>query len=151
MLIFRIVVVWLHLIGVACWIGSLLAVTFFQMKGIRNARFGLDGPDHALETLWQRMRLVGWHSVALIVLTGIFNIINIVLAPDEPFPMGMMHIIGGKTVVLALVVAIQLGPVRQANRATVDDGKRGKGMMWSVVSLSLAFLAVLMGVALRAY
>ncbi|HEY5564715.1 MAG TPA: hypothetical protein VIL33_03930, partial [Rhodothermia bacterium] len=63
----------------------------------------------------------------------------------------MMHIIGAKLVLLAIVVAIQLGPVRQANRATVNDGKAGKGMTWSIVSLGLAVLAVLMGIGLRAY
>lgn len=151
MLFLRIVVIWLHLIGVACWIGSLLAVTLFQMREIRTARFGSDGPDGALENLWQKVRLVGWHSVGLIILTGIFNIINVVLTRSGSFPSGMMHIVGAKVVLLAVVVAIQLGPVRQANRAIVNDGKRTRGMAWSTASLVLAALAILMGVGLRAY
>jgi hypothetical protein len=151
MLFFRIVVIWLHLIGVACWIGSLVGVALFQMRDVRHARFGSDGPDVALEHLWQKVRLVGWHSISLIVITGIFNIINVVLTRAGSFPKGMMHIVGGKVAILAAVVAIQLGPVRQANRATVDDGRRSKGMTWSMVSLVLAFIAVLMGVSLRAY
>lgn len=151
MLFIRILVIWLHVLGVACWIGSLLGVTLFQIKEIREARFGLDGPDSALERLWKLLRLVGWHSAWLIVITGIFNIVNVVLTRSGSFPMPMMHIIGGKLLLLAIVIAIQIGPVRQANRATVNDGSRGKGMAWSVVSLLLAFAAVLMGIGLRAY
>ena len=151
MLFIRIVVIWLHVVGVACWVGSLLGVTLFQIKEIRESRFGLDGPDGALERLWTLFRLIGWHSVTLIVVTGIFNIINVVLTRSGSFPAPMMHIIGAKVVLLAIVVAVQLGPVRQANRATVNDGKRVKGMVWSIVSLGLALLAVLMGIGLRAY
>lgn len=151
MLFLRIVVIWLHLIGVASWFGSLLAVMLFQTREIRMARFGTDGPDGALEHLWQKVRLIGWHSAGLIVLTGIFNIINVVLTRSGSFPTGMMHLVGAKLVLLAAVVAIQLGPVRQANRATVNDGKRKKGMAWSAASVALAVLAILMGVGLRAY
>ncbi len=151
MLFVRIVVIWLHVVGVACWIGSLLGVALFQIREIREARFGADGPDGALEVLWQRMRLVGWHSVSLIVITGIFNIVNVVLTRSGTFPTSMMHIVGAKVVLLAIVVLIQLGPVRQANRATVSDGKRSKGLTWSIISLGLAVLAVLMGIGLRAY
>jgi len=151
MLFIKIVVIWLHVVGVATWIGSLLGVTLFQIRDIRRARFGHDGPDGALERLWTLFRLVGWHSVTLIVITGIFNVVNVVLTRSGSFPPAMMHIIGAKLVLLAIVVAIQLGPVRQANRATVNDGKAAKGMAWSIVSLGLAVLAVLMGIGLRAY
>jgi putative copper export protein len=151
MLFVKIVVIWLHVLGVACWIGSLLGVTLFQLREIRESRFGRGGPDEALEHLWQRTRLIGWHSVTLIVITGILNIVNVVLTRAGSFPTPMMHIIGAKIVLLAIVVVVQLGPVRQANRATVNDGKRGKGLLWSIISLVLAFLAVLMGIGLRAY
>lgn len=151
MLFIRIVVIWLHVVGVACWIGSLLGVALFQIREIREVRFGVNGPDNALERLWKVLRLVGWHSVTLIVVTGIFNIVNVILSRSGSFPTAMMHIIGAKLVLLAIVVAIQLGPVRQANRATVNERKHGKGMAWAIVSLGLAFLAVLMGIGLRAY
>ena len=76
---FRLLILWLHLLGAVVWIGGLV----FQLLVIAPA---LKRPPLVVErlrfsvSLEARFRYVMWPAVGLVLLTGLYNVMNVLYA-----------------------------------------------------------------------
>lgn len=72
----RIVVVWLHVLAAAVWLGGLAFAVHLVLPAIlRGERAGLD--------LLRRARVVAWAALALLAVTGVENLRHVSL--DRPW------------------------------------------------------------------
>ena len=98
----RLVVLWLHLVGVVVWIGGVLDQAHVLMPAARAGAVGLF-TDAA-----RRARPVTWTAVAVVVLTGLYNITQ--LGPLETVMnsgAGMLLVVKFALVIIAVAVAAQ--------------------------------------------
>jgi uncharacterized membrane protein len=70
--LFLAIVYWLHMLATVLWIGGLAAVSFLVLPAARKV---LDPPLFAalLAQLQARLQQVGWFSLAVLVVTGLFQ------------------------------------------------------------------------------
>ena len=135
----------LHLLGVATWVGGMLFIALVLVPVTRR----LD--DAALRTrlvqaAGRRFRMVGWIALALIVATGIANLTfrpELLAAPRLHVKLGL--------VVLALVLGVLhdfvLGP--RAGRPGAAPTARGLASWLARVNVLVALAIVALGLALR--
>ena len=71
---FRVVVLWLHLLAVVVWVGGAFfwALILYLQRGRGQSR-ELSG---WVETIGRRVYTIGWEALGVIVITGIFNLID---------------------------------------------------------------------------
>ncbi len=106
---FRIFILWLHLLGAVIWIGGLLFQLFVVHPGLTRAtsvrerlRIGL--------SLEGRFRTVMWPAVGLVLLTGLYNVMNLLYATTTSgasLPLTFARILGGKLLLVALMIGLQ--------------------------------------------
>jgi uncharacterized membrane protein len=95
----RLAVLWLHLVGVVVWIGGLAYQTHVLLPA---ARRGQPGPfaDAA-----HRARPVSWTAIAVVVLTGFYNVTQ--LGPlDRVMQTGAGLLLAGKFILVIAAVSI---------------------------------------------
>lgn len=98
----RLVVLWLHLVGVVVWIGGVMYQSHVLMPAARAGGVGLF-TDAA-----RRARPVTWTAVVVVVLTGLYNITQ--LGPLETVMnsgAGMLLVVKFALVIIAVAVAAQ--------------------------------------------
>lgn len=76
MLTFRAIVLWLHIAGVVVWVGGIFFMTAILLPALRKSASSAEEFAKSLEGLMQRFRSINWEAMGLIVLTGIFNLLN---------------------------------------------------------------------------
>jgi copper resistance protein D len=96
--------IWLHIIGVALWIGPQIALIFVVLPALR----GIQHPGErraVISALTSRLNIFGWSALALLVVTGLGNLGGLLRDPATLFasPYGQTLLIK-----LAMVTAVIL-------------------------------------------
>jgi uncharacterized membrane protein len=106
---FRVLILWLHLLAAVIWIGGL----FFQLLVVRptlhrattireQVRLGL--------SLEGRFRAVMWPAVGVVLLTGLYNVMNLLMATTQAgvsLPTAFVRILGIKLLLVGLMIGLQ--------------------------------------------
>jgi uncharacterized membrane protein len=106
---FRVLILWLHLLAAMIWIGGL----FFQLLVVRptlnrattvreQVRLGL--------SLEGRFRVVMWPAVGIVLLTGLYNVMNLLMATTQTgvrLPTAFARILGIKLFLVVLMIGLQ--------------------------------------------
>jgi hypothetical protein len=125
---------YLHLLGVAVWVGGQIV-----LAGLVPALRSL-GSD-VLSTVARRFQLIAWPGFLLVMVTGIWNTMEVDLDTRSDEYVGVFagaHVLTGRRVRLALAS----GSPRQATLARVTAGVLGAGGL--VFALAAAFCGVQM-------
>ena len=106
---FQMFILWLHLLGAVVWMGGLIFQLFVvapTLKRISSAagrlRFGL--------TLEARFRPVMWPAVGLVLLTGLYNVMNVLYAAalaGGSVPPAFVRLLSLKLLLVLLMLVLQ--------------------------------------------
>lgn len=160
---FGTLVIWLHLAAIIAWVGGLLAVYWVCVPVLmREAR-----PQSArlVARVVHRFQRISWELVAVIVVTGIFNVLRVGVARGFGFDAAYVGMLVGKLCLLVAIVALQawqsfrLVPafVAVASNASPISGSeppeftrfRRRAFASSLLAVVLAAIAVFLGLLLR--
>lgn len=131
----RIVVVWLHLVAAAVWVGGLLYASHLVVPAIARG-------ERAYLTLLARGRRIAWSAIALLVLTGLENLRVFGLA-GSPWLMGKLLLV---VVLLSAAAHRDFALVPRATREIehgVAPGLALAGIRWLDRALLLVAAVVL--------
>ncbi len=133
--------VWLHVLGVAVWMGGLLyqAHVLFPL-----ARGGQPGPFAEAAA---RARPAAWTALGLVVLTGLYNVTTLG-SLEQAMRSGAAELLAGKLALVLVLLPVaaqrdfaQLARLRRAVAAGDDPGPALSAIAW------LDRLALLLGAA----
>ena len=106
---FRLIILWLHILGVVIWVGGLLfqllviTPTLTRAASVRERlRLGL--------SLEARFRSVMWPAVGLVLLTGLYNVMNVwyaITLAGGSVPPTFVRVLGIKLLLVALMLVLQ--------------------------------------------
>ena len=159
MVTFSTFVLWLHLSAIAVWVGGLFTVSFVSVPVLRA---GVDSPTDAARLaamMLRRFQRISREIILLILLTGMFNVINAGMARGFNFSDSYILTLLVKLSLFVTIVAVQawqslrlapaLGTV--ANHPTGEDTARlhRRLMLTSLINLVLGVAAILLGLSLR--
>ena len=140
--------VWLHLVGVVVWIGGLMYQAHVLMPAARRNR------DAALTDMLRRGRRVTWVAIALVALTGFYNVT--LLGPlDRVLQSGAALLLALKFMLVLAAVAVagqrdfaQVPRLARAVAAGDDPNPALSAIVWmDRVVLLLAVVIVYLGLA----
>jgi len=140
--------VWLHLLGVVVWIGGLMYQAHVLIPAVRRNR------DAALTDMLRRGRRVTWVAIALVVLTGLYNVT--LLGPlDRVLQSGAALLLALKFMLVLAAVAVagqrdfaQVPRLARAVAAGDDPNSALSAIAWmDRVVLLLAVVIVYLGLA----
>ena len=140
--------VWLHLLGVVVWIGGLMYQAHVLIPAVRRNR------DAALTDMLRRGRRVTWVAIALVVLTGFYNVT--LLGPlDRVLQSGAALLLALKFMLVLAAVAVagqrdfaQVPRLTRAVAAGDDPSPVLSAIAWmDRVVLLLAVVIVYLGLA----
>lgn len=90
---------WLHLVGMAVWLGGLLYQAHILLPMARRTRAEM------FEEAARRQRPFAWTALALVVLTGFYNVTQ--LGPvDRVMQSGAGFLLAGKFILVLVLIAI---------------------------------------------
>jgi putative copper export protein len=137
----RLVVVWLHVVAAAAWVGGILYAGHLVVPAAgRGARDAL--------ALLRRGRVVSWAAVALLLVTGLENLRS--AAVITPWLAGKLVLV---IAVLALAAHRDFGALPRAARAIDQGSDPGRALAVvrtldrAVLVLALAVLFLAVGIA----
>jgi copper resistance protein D len=137
----RILVVWLHIVAAAVWIGGLLYASHLVVPAIVRG-------ERAYLTLLARSRPIAWSAIALLVLTGLENLRVFGIA-GSPWLMAKLLLV---VVLLSGAAHRDFALVPRATREIergVAPGLALAGIRWlDRALLVLAFVVVLLAAGL---
>jgi len=130
----RLVSVWLHLLGMAVWIGGLAYQTHVVLPQARRA-----GDPRLLAEIARRGRLVTWTGASLTVLTGLYNVTG--LGPlERAMRSGAGAVLAGKFILV--VAMISLGAQRDFGQVPRLLGPQRLASLRAIAWLDRAVLAL---------
>lgn len=136
----RIVVVWLHVLAAAVWVGGLLYATHLVIPALARG-------ERACLGLLRRARMTAWAALGLLVVTGLDNLRRVRF--DSPWLMGKLLLV---IVLLALAAHRDFALVPRATRAIEQGGAPAtalSGLRWlDRVLLVLAIAVIFLGVGI---
>jgi copper resistance protein D len=165
---FRVLILWLHLLAAMIWIGGL----FFQLLVVRptlnrattvreQVRLGL--------SLEGRFRAILWPAVGVVLLTGLYNVMNLLMATTQAgvrLPTAFVRFLGIKLLLVVLMIGLQavqqlvLRPRRIAGLQAVQPEAAALpaslvtlqrlSQVFYLLSVILAVVVVLLALLLRA-
>jgi len=65
--------VWLHILAAATWVGGMMALAFVVIPALRDPELQ-PVRAKALHLMGLRLRVVGWVSLAVLLVTGLYNV-----------------------------------------------------------------------------
>src|SRR5215470_19172540 len=90
---------WIHVLGIVVWLGGVLYQSHVLLPMARRA-----GAETFAEAA-RRQRPIGWTALALVVLTGLYNVTR--LGPlDRVMQSGAGQLLAGKFILVLLLIAI---------------------------------------------
>lgn len=157
MIVFSAFVLWLHILGAIVWVGGtfFLALVLHPVAEPEASARRIRLADHAAA----RFQAVSWHAVALLLLTGLFNLINAGIGFGFRFSSLYLEVLLAKLALVAAIVGIQAwqslvllpklrpAPHERAPEVHAPLRKRARGA--AILFLILAAVVVLLGVSLR--
>jgi uncharacterized membrane protein len=97
--VLTLVVLWLHVVGVVVWLGAVMYQAHVLLPLARR------GDAATFAEAARRQRPIGWTALALVVLTGFYNVTQ--LGPlERVMESGAGLILAGKFTLVLLVVAV---------------------------------------------
>lgn len=157
-MLFRLLV-WTHIVAACFWVGGIL---FFALVLVPALRQSGSSRVPLLQSIGRRFRAWGWGSVALLVVTGIANVLHRVPAADllqsELWSSPWGQILALKLGLVASVVGMSLAHdilgTRAVEAANRDGASReaarlrvwasALGRLDGVLALAVVFVAVLL-------
>lgn len=151
---------WLHLIATVVWIGGLTAISFLVLpasqKTLDRATFSL-----FLAQIQARLQQLGWFSLALLVLTGLFQMsaspaYEGFLAISNQWSVAILtkHLVIGLMVLVSAYITWGLLPGLQRNAmrraagrevdAALEDSLQRREVWMLRINLALSFLVLLL-------
>jgi uncharacterized membrane protein len=95
--------VWLHVLAAATWVGGLLLIALVLVPILRRPKDPRD--VETISGIVRRFRGVGWTSLVLLVLTGLYLLVHALGVRDDPWQGGFAHTLATKlTLVFAILV-----------------------------------------------
>ena len=158
MLPFSAFVLWLHLAAMAVWVGGLFAISFVAIPVLRQA---VDSPALAARLAARTVRRfhrLSVEVVVLIVLTGIFNVMNAGIPRGFQFGAAYLQLLLLKLGLFLAIVGLQawqafrLAPAMAASPDPAPEVLRSlhRRLFWtSMLNGVLALIVVLLGLKLR--
>ncbi len=164
MVSFQAFIVWLHLLGAMIWVGGLVFLVLVVNPALKRATSVREHLRLELN-LEGRFRSVMWPAVGLVLLTGLYNVMNILLATRTSgisLPPTFTRILAIKIGLVVLMVVLQavhqlvirprriaglkaLAPEAQVLSAALLKWQRLAQWLWIVV-MALAVVVALLGV-----
>lgn len=105
MLTFRSVVLWIHLATIIVWIGGMVAIPFVIAPAVR--RLLPERGDDVVEALVLRFQRLSRELLFLVLLTGIFNVMNAGAATGFIYGDRFIRIVGAKLVLVIVLASNQ--------------------------------------------
>lgn len=102
---FRSVVLWIHLAAIIVWVGGMIAIPFVVAPAVR--RILPERGEEVIEQLVRRFQRLSRELVFIVLLTGIFNVMNAGAAAGFSYSDRFLQIVGGKIVLFIAMVANQ--------------------------------------------
>jgi len=139
---------WLHLLGMVVWLGGVLYQAHILLPMARRSGAAVFA-DAA-----RRQRPVGWTALALVVLTGFYNVTR--LGPlERVMETGAGQLLAGKFILVLLLVAIgaqrdftQLVRLQLALQTGEDPNPALKAIAWlDRLTILLALVIIYLGLA----
>ncbi len=103
-------ILWLHLLGVVVWIGGLIFQLMVVMPTLKRRPLVFDRLRYGV-SLDVRFRYVMWPAVSLVLLTGFYNVINVLYTTSRTggrIPSGFASILGLKLSLVVVMIALQV-------------------------------------------
>lgn len=164
---FTILILWLHLLGVVIWVGGLVFQLLVLAPVLKPATASVEQLRFAIH-LDVRFRYVMWPAVGLVLLTGLYNVMNVLLATTlagaTPVP-SFVRLLGVKLLLVSLMIVLQalqrfaVHPRlvtllrHQLAESTEHPGDRRnilrRSRLLNMLTVALAFAAMLLGLLLR--
>ena len=164
---FRILILWLHLLGVAIWIGGLVFQLLVLAPVLKPVTASVAQLRFAMQ-LDIRFRYVMWPAVGLVLLTGLYNVMNVLVATTlagTTLAPAFARLLGVKLLLVTLMVVLQalqrfavhprlVALLRQQLASSTDDpGDRRNVLRCSrllnAFTVALALGAMWLGLLLR--
>lgn len=105
---FRVLVLWLHLLGVVVWVGG-LAFQVLVVEGLLKRASSVAWLRLSV-SLEARFRYVLWPAVGLVLLTGLFNVMNLLYATaltGGSVSSRFVHLLSIKLLLAVLMIGLQ--------------------------------------------
>jgi len=143
------IVIWLHVLGVVVWMGSVM----FQSHVL--APMARHGHVAAFAAAARRGRAVGWAGLAVVVLTGFYNVTR--LGPlDRVMQSGAALLLAGKFGLVLVLVALagqrdfnQVPRLGRAIASGEDPSAAVRAIGWlDRLTLLLGLVAIYLGLAI---
>ena len=145
----RLIIVWLHVVGMAIWVGGVMYQSHVLLPAARR------GEARDFASAARRARPVTWTAIALVVLTGFYNVTQ--MGPiDRAMQSGAGVLLAGKFILV--IAAIALAGQRDFAlvsrlRGAVNDEEGRNALLRSIgvldhVILALLVVIVYLGVAI---
>ena len=103
-------ILWLHLLGVVVWIGGLIFQLMVVAPTLKRRPLVFDRLCYGV-SLDARFRLVMWPAVGLVLLTGLYNVINVLYMTSLAggrIASGFVSILGVKLLLVVVMIALQV-------------------------------------------
>lgn len=142
MITFRSVVLWLHLAGIVVWVGGMIVIPFVAAPVLR--RMVPDRSSELVDVLVRRFQRLSRELVFLILLTGIFNVINAGMGTGFAYSARYLQIVGSKLLLFLVMVA------NQAWYSLVLLPNESRRAAWvAAANAALAGIVLYLGLTLR--
>lgn len=143
MFTFRSIVLWIHVAGIIVWVGGMIAIPFVVVPAVR--RTVPDRADELIEALVRRFQRLSRELVFLILLTGIFNILNSGAAVGFNYTGRFIQMVGAK-----LVLFIVMGANQLWYSLVLVPRRKTRHAAWSAAgNVLLAAVVLFLGLTLR--
>ena len=148
MFTFRAVVLWIHLAAIIVWVGGMIVVPFVVAPSVRRFAGEHLAPERTaalIETLVRRFQRFSRELFFTILLTGIFNLINVGWLTNFSYPATYLQLVGAK-----FILFLAMG-INQAwySLALVPQGKTRTALWSALVNAVLAAVVLYLGLRLR--
>ena len=105
-LTFKTFVLWLHLTAVVIWLGGMFFMTLVLVPMLRRSTFSQREFSEVIERTVKRFQTISSEAVGIILLTGIFNLINAGLG-EFSFSSAYLQTVATKLLLLVVIIGIQ--------------------------------------------
>ncbi len=149
----RLFIVWIHVLAAVVWVGGM--VFMVMVVGPYARKLTAEQRREIFEQLGRRFSTIGWGCIAVLLLTGIGNLIERGMEWSPPFAraLGAKLLLIGVMVLLAAFHDFILGPRSAAlaadpARTSEAEAARVRASWIARLNLVLALIVILLGLRL---
>lgn len=164
MITFNTFILWLHILSVIVWLGGIVYVSWVLLPVLRNHLSSPQKFAEILEKTTRRFKTISWEAIGLIILTGIFNLVNVGMMRDFNFSSNYIKLLVIKLVLVVVILSGQgmyhsaLAKLKFAAKNVSEESQfisgdyskmSRKTTIISLVIIGLAVAAIYIGLGLR--